>query len=138
MFEIDIRIAALEGVELHEQDGTVYWKLLKTCPECGKVMDDECMCFSTKEAMEKAKVMVFYCSAKCWYVNQSIKDQMEQIEYFKQAADEAGWHLSGDEVRRLPQSEFLEEMYEFINDEWENACSDTMSEACEADLDCPI
>lgn len=139
MFEIDIRIAALKGVMLHERDGTPYWQLAKVCTlkGCTTIMD-ECMCFSTEKAMLDAKPKEFYCSSKCWFAAMPVDKQMEQMETFREAANDACWHLSGDEVRRLPQVEFLEEMYEFINQEFENACCDTMSEVCDADLECPI
>ena len=138
MFETAISTAALSGVELHDRDGKTFWKLLKTCGECGTVMDDECMCFSTEETMLKAKARTFYCSAKCWFINLPVKQQMKEMEDFKEAADAGYWCLEGDAVRRMPQADFLEEMYEFLSDSWDNACCDSMTEVCDADLECPI
>lgn len=71
MFEIDIRTKVREGVMLHRRDGTPYWKLSLTCSRdgCDKEVDmGECMCFDSKEKMEKCRdTHTTTCSTKCWY-----------------------------------------------------------------------
>lgn len=138
VFEIDIRTAAVDGVMLHERDGTPYWKLVKVCPECKTLMDDECMCFSTEEAMLKAKDQVFYCSARCWFPNLPEERQKDEREEFLQAADNCLWTLHGDELRQMSEEDFHYELMEYIEEKWEDSCDMSMSEYCDADLECPI
>lgn len=73
MFDIDIAIAAYQGVKLHRQDGTEYWKLRLTCTQedCPNEIDmGECLCFHCEDDMVKARdTHGMYCCAQHWAAN---------------------------------------------------------------------
>lgn len=87
MFEIDISKAAREGVMLHKQDGTPYWKLIMTCNRegCEKEVDmGECLCFDKEDEMVRCRdTHGMHCSTKCWYEDHSREEIKKELERFK-------------------------------------------------------
>lgn len=81
MFETDIRVAALDGVKLHQKDGTPFWKLAFKCKGCGNLSDD-CFCYTTKEAMEKDREEYkddYWCSLSCQVRAKTPEEQRDWV-----------------------------------------------------------
>lgn len=139
MFDIDIKVAALQGVELHERDGTLYWKLLKICSACGGELG-ECLCFTEKEQMERARDENYYCSAECWFGAISPEKKVTELAEFREQW--AGDHtdLEPDDLENYPDDTdplFLEQFYAWT-EEWWCEVGECMAEAVGADMECPI
>ena len=141
VFEIDIRTAAVDGVMLHERDGTPYWKLVKVCHVCNELLDDECLCFSDKETMEKARDEAkVTCGVSCWWTTLSDEEKAKECTDFRQAWAACLTDHSSDDLEHYQEDTdplFLELLFEYIEDKW--SCYDySMAEAFDADLECPI
>ena len=126
MFEIDIKENAREGIMLHKQDGTPYWKLLLTCHRegCEKEVDmGECLCFDRKDAMVVCRdTHGMTCSTKCWY-EAAPKDQIEKVlKEIKRHNDEC--MATGEDDLALvadDEIELIDDYFEATNDYYDGS-----------------
>lgn len=111
-----------------------YWKLGFVCARerCNNIVD-ECFCFSTKEAMEKAKGENLYCSTACWADSNPEKFE-KSIREFK---DE----IQRDDPERFDcinwdsRDDVIEAWGEYLSDFYDGA---DLHEELGADMECPI
>lgn len=134
MFETDIETAALKGVMLHQKDGTPYWKLVYRCCRegCNNILG-ECWCFSTEEAMLKAKEIQFHCSVACW-AEDNPKDFEQSVKNYKK-------HIERCDPEEFEKTDWDDrDGWLWRYEEWLSDCYDgsEMAEMVGADLECPL
>ena len=134
MFEIDIKTAAINGVLLHNKEGTPYWKLAYVCVRkgCNNVLDD-CWCFSIEEDMLEAKKVELYCSTGCW--------TMDQPEKFAKSVLEFKEHLEKYEPYEYEEIDWKDtDSWLWWWEEWlcEQFDGDEVADMVGSDMECPI
>lgn len=138
MFEREIREEVLNGIELHDREGEVYWKLMKKCGRCDTILN-ECLCFRDDEKMKKAKDEVFYCSSQCYYASMSPEVKEDMVKKFRNEWAHGETHLSPDEIDNYPDDDdplFLELLYDWL-DEWTENVGEIILELMGVE-ECPI
>ena len=134
MFETDIQKAAIEGVMLHDKEGKPYWKLAYVCCRegCTNVLD-ECWCFTTKEAMLKAREKKFHCSVACW--------AEDNPEAFERDVKKYKDHIERCDPEMFESTDWNDrDSWMWLYEEWLSESYDgcEMAEEIGADMECPL